>query len=293
LAAAVALAEKPERVEKLFNTKAYPDNGMFNFNFFLRGKPVQVSIDDRLPYDNGENALVNARKSENDAYWVPLLEKAAAKYFINYENLDGGLMSESYKMLTGMPVMTFDSEAYDADIIFKFIESVKHRDWLVTASNVKKVDGLPGLHAYTVLGTHTLRDCDGGEIEKLIKLRNPWAEETYTGPYNDKDDQWTEELLKQVDHLSKNDGSFFMPVASFKENFESFFIAMYEDWNTSSLDATWDRTSTKQTFNVTNPVEQGVVFGLEMYNNRLFPNGCDESEMMDMFAFSVFDLQTK
>jgi hypothetical protein len=34
-----------------------------------------------------------------------------------------------------------------------------------------------------------------------------------------------------------------MDMTSFKTDFNSVQLAMYEDWKTSSIDATWDRTT--------------------------------------------------
>ena len=38
-----------------------------------------------------------------------MLEKAAAKYYVNYWNMNGGWMTESLYMLTGMPNTEFSS----------------------------------------------------------------------------------------------------------------------------------------------------------------------------------------
>ena len=42
-------------------------------------------------------------------------------------------------------------------------------------------------HAYSLLAAY---DLDGGPT--VLKMRNPWGTEQYTGPYNDKDSLWTE-----------------------------------------------------------------------------------------------------
>lgn len=232
-------------------------------------------------------------KSDNEAYWVPIMEKAAAKYFVNYENLDGGMMIEAYKMLTGMPVMFFTHSMYDTSVLFSNLELIDKAKWLITASNLNPYEGLPGKHAYTVLGTHRLIDCNGNEIEQLVKLRNPWAKEKYTGPWNDNDSNWTEEFFNQVNHTNNDDGVFFMPMINYKEGFDGSYFAMYEDWKVDTIDTAWDRSTKNLVWNITNPVQQDVVVGMEMYTNRLFPHGCDESEMMDMLALYVYDVKNK
>lgn len=46
--------------------------------------------------------------------------------------------------------------------------------------------GIACSHAYTTLGCMEL-DVGGGEIVKLVKVRNPWGEEQYYGPWSDSD----------------------------------------------------------------------------------------------------------
>ena len=60
----------------------------------------------------------------------------------------------------------------------------------------------------------------------LVKVRNPWGRERYSGPYSDNSPLWTPELREQVhealgDALEPSgEGYFFMDKASYKLNFE-------------------------------------------------------------------------
>lgn len=51
-------------------------------------------------------------------------------------------------------------------------------------------DGLQNAHAYTVLDVLILKG------EHVIRLRNPWSKEGYSGAWSDKDPRWTPALLK-------------------------------------------------------------------------------------------------
>jgi len=42
------------------------------------------------------------------AWWVPLFEKAFAKYNQNYERIEAGLGYEGLKVLTGLPVKYYN-----------------------------------------------------------------------------------------------------------------------------------------------------------------------------------------
>lgn len=45
--------------------------------------------------------------SESGAWWMPLLEKAYAKMYGYYGNLEGGQTLQSLSDLTGMPVKNY------------------------------------------------------------------------------------------------------------------------------------------------------------------------------------------
>ena len=53
------------------------------------------------------SGLFFARMSLDKDMWVPLIEKAFAKVFGNYEYLSYGLQAEALKMLTGAPTKTY------------------------------------------------------------------------------------------------------------------------------------------------------------------------------------------
>jgi hypothetical protein len=94
----------------MFRNKDYTDqaskNGVFEVTMWMYGSPMKVVVDDRLLLTNrGKVAMAN--KSVNGAWWVPIMEKAAAKYYGNYENIDGGMAELAVYALTGMPSLDF------------------------------------------------------------------------------------------------------------------------------------------------------------------------------------------
>ena len=73
------------------------------------------------------------------------------------------------------------------------------------------LNGLVGGHAYTVLGVH-----ESSEFPKLIKLRNPWGKQQYTGPWSCI---WLETrgMAEEAELLYKScrDDFFWMPFIDF------------------------------------------------------------------------------
>ena len=61
--------------------------------FYVLGIPVTVTIDDYLSFTS--NSLANLQYGEqgkDGAMWMPILEKAAAKFYGNFEMLSGGMV---------------------------------------------------------------------------------------------------------------------------------------------------------------------------------------------------------
>ena len=71
-------------------------------------------------------------------------------------------------------------------------------------------------HAFTVLGTHTLSN-----KQRLVKIRNPWGEETFKGAWSDSSAKWTDKLKKEVGLINtKKDGIFYMAIEDYQKQFE-------------------------------------------------------------------------
>ena len=85
----------------------------------------------------------------------------------------------------------------------------------MTAATQQKAYGLVPGHAYTLLGCYELKDSAGRVVERLLHLRNPWANETYTGPWNDSDSRWSADYQQQVPYKRSNEGQFFMSLSDF------------------------------------------------------------------------------
>lgn len=107
IAAASAVAEYPNRIKNVFMNSGLTRSGIMRFQMFFKGKKEIFNIDDRLPADSRKR-LVLAKKSQyGGAYWLPLLEKAYAKFNTNYIRLQGGQPQQAMRQLTGMPSYEF------------------------------------------------------------------------------------------------------------------------------------------------------------------------------------------
>jgi len=65
------------------------------YRFWLYGEWVDVVVDDRLPFWSDGRPVYASNKSQPNEYWASLLEKAYAKLYGNYENLDAGQTTDA------------------------------------------------------------------------------------------------------------------------------------------------------------------------------------------------------
>lgn len=100
-AGAALKIKEDEAVKKLgilteFNNSADARRaGIYRFKFFRLGEWIDVIIDDDIP------TLNRANPSSEGEWWLPLLEKAYAKFSGSYKNMNGVSLSWALQELSG------------------------------------------------------------------------------------------------------------------------------------------------------------------------------------------------
>jgi len=275
LSSATAVAEDPSRIEAIFNNvRDYNANGAFQMFFYVRGEKVAVHIDDRIPlrvFGPGYKTYyywLNNGASQDGAWWLVLLEKAFAKLNVNYSNINGGWPGEALRYLTGAPIVNYHPKDFknNNDLLWKIVTEGMNKNYPMvggTYQNNSAFNVTDG-HAETCLGSLILRNPDGSEHAKLIKMRNPWGRYTYTGPWSNSSDLWTPEFKKQADFGEADHGIFYTPLENWTSEFENLTVAHTGDWKVNSIEgktSAYTSQGTKWTNEfvwLSNPVKQDV-----------------------------------
>lgn len=134
----------------------------------------------------------------NDAWWIPILEKAYAKFSVNYANLAGGPPGLAMRDMTNAPILEYKNNALSAGEVFRLIDEHDRKGHVMTGTVMGGGYGnLVTGHAYTLIGAIQLSNG-----ANLVKLRNPWGREQYNGEYSDEDSVWTPALLSEAGHTN-------------------------------------------------------------------------------------------
>merc|ERR1712226_1300520 len=193
------------------------------------------------------NNTIFAGVGKDGSAWGAISEKAFAKRYGNYEHTVGGWMYAAVSAMNGSPYKIHSHAGATEDEIWGIIESHDQDNDIMTAAthfcggdDEQNQDGTACSHAYTVLSCMEL-DVDGENV-RLIKIRNPWGDEQYTGRWSDSSDLWTPEIRAIVDAElgdalePSSEGIFFMDIAAYISNFQLSVINQdTSNWNFGSF----------------------------------------------------------
>ena len=234
LAAISALAERPERIKRLFITQEVQGNCCYRLSLFNLGIWTEYYIDDFVPVsilpDNSPRLAFSGPKDSKDTIelWTILLEKAWAKKYQSYYDVQSGYSSEVLTDLTGAPCETLLTSAAMA---WEKVVAAETADFVMLAATGELQDlsvGLIPSQCYAVLAAKTVGSA------KLLKLRNPWGRFEWKGDWADASPLWTSEARTAMGiDLSSDDGVFCMCLEDFQRHFESLTVCYVHDqfWN--------------------------------------------------------------
>nr|XP_015206456.1 PREDICTED: calpain-3 isoform X7 [Lepisosteus oculatus] len=235
--------------------------GIFHFQFWRYGDWVDVVVDDRIPTFN--NQLVFTKSAERNEFWSALLEKAYAKLHGSYEALKGGNTTEAMEDFTGGVTEFFEMKEAPKEL-FKIMSKALERGSLMGCSidslvpvrfETRTVTGLVKGHAYSVTAVEEAKLAQQKEGKvRLVRLRNPWGQVEWNGPWSDNSKEWVTIPKSEKDklqHQSVEDGEFWMSFEDFKKNFTKIEIcnltpdALEDDklhkWTVSVNEGRWVR----------------------------------------------------
>uniref|UniRef100_A0A673GFL3 Calpain-9-like n=1 Tax=Sinocyclocheilus rhinocerous TaxID=307959 RepID=A0A673GFL3_9TELE len=235
--------------------------GIFHFQFWQHNKWMDVVVDDRLPCVRSN--LVFVHSADNTEFWSALLEKAYAKLNGSYESLKGGSTMEAMEDFTGGVGEMYETKNAPTNLFLILKKAVERGSMLgcsidITSSAESEAQTTTGLvkgHAYSITGVEEV-NYRGSKVQ-LIRVRNPWGQVEWNGPWSDNSREWntidSSEKTRLL-HNSLDDGEFWMEFGDFKANYDKIEICnltadslsddVRKKWEVNLFEGNWIRGST-------------------------------------------------
>jgi hypothetical protein len=248
LSVLAALAEKPRRIRRLFESPKPNEQGCYAVKVCNVGMWTTILLDDYIPCSASTKKPIFSRSNGNEL-WVLLLEKAWAKIYGSYARIEAGLTRECLHDLTGAPTKYYlTGNTKKNEEIWTEISNGEKKDFVMTCgsgdffsgADLMTSVGLVGSHAYSLLAALTVKDRYGRDV-RLVKLRNPWGQGEWKGAWSDASADWTPELKRQLKIENVDDGIFYMKYEEMLKYFTDIQICkVHDDFKYKSLESSCD-----------------------------------------------------
>ena len=215
--------------------------GAYAVRLYKRGLYFPVILDDLFPmlrrdeWTTENRGMACARAKECSALWVSLIEKAYAKFYGSYAELERGFVHHALQDLTGceserVSLVPFSRGKGKKTLWARLLHHYKN-GYIIGAgtgdANTTDKDVLE--RGIMFAATYTLYDIQEVEGVQLIRLRNPpGSHPEWNGDWSDDSPLWTTKLKLKFNYTNDvTDNSFYMSFDDFCNIFKSLYICKW------------------------------------------------------------------
>ena len=210
------IAIYPSLIEKLFLTKEMNKAGIYFIQYYIRGKPWVITVDDQILFNDEKTKPEHLEYNpKHPALWGALLEKAWSKLDANFLNSEAGFTFQTMRAMLGCPVAYYfiDSMSLGSTDLWKVIKSqmILYKYIFIASTTIdgKETDdttlnhcGMTNTHAYPILDVFPLyNQFNVFKVDALMyMMRDPRGSNAITEPntrWHARDyARWTEHYKK-------------------------------------------------------------------------------------------------
>ena len=239
--------------------------GAYAIRLWKNSQWEAIVVDDYLPI---KNESFREKKSRGAAFafsenmqelWVPLLEKAFAKYYGSYAELERGYVQHALSDLTGAVTETIylaeASQGAGKLVLWKQLTLAYKNRYILGAGSITGTTASREVLDEGIIMNASYLIYDVKEIggHKLLKLRNPpdYGEGAgeWKGDWSDSSRLWTKRTKHKLGYVNdEDDKQFWMSFDDFCVFFRCVYVCKYHDaqrWQKVRLQGYW-KTGTEE-----------------------------------------------
>eukprot|EP01041_Mallomonas_annulata_P001607 gene1607-3102_t len=229
--------------------------GCFGLRIYKQGIWNPIVVDDLFPmlkqdkWTNGNRGIACAHSKECRELWVPLIEKAYAKYYGSYSSLEKGFVHHALEDLTGAEsqclFLSNASRGPGKKALWDTLMRYRKNGFILGAGTgaAEQADkeilemGIIFNAAYTI---YEVREVDE---HRLLKLRNPPGDhDEWKGDWSDKSTLWTTRLKRKLGWTDADDNTFWISFDDFCNVFRCLYICKWHNpdkWWECKMSGQW------------------------------------------------------
>nr|CCA19505.1 conserved hypothetical protein [Albugo laibachii Nc14] len=248
-------------IDQLFITKQTSMSGAYAMRIFKNSQWETVIVDDYFPILDGafkttHNAGVAFAYSPRfNELWVPLLEKAYAKYHGGFAALEKGYVHHALQELTGYSseevLLAQASRGIMKRTLWKQMLRFKSNKFLMGAGTLNREHADPDMldTGLVFSSCYVVYDVRQVDQYQLLLLRNPPGDHPeWKGDWSDSSRFWTRRLRRLLNYTPDvQDNKFWMSFDDFCHAFRSLYVCRYYDptkWPSITMQGSWRTNDT-------------------------------------------------
>jgi Calpain family cysteine protease len=191
------------------------------------------------------------------------------------EDLTGGVTSEIYSsdILDKDEFWTKELLKVGKDFLYG-CSTGQHADWLEPDRPITIRKGILEGHAYSIMDA--VEHIVDGTSYRLVKVRNPWGNTGWSGPWSDGAAEWTPQWMERLQHKFGDDGVFWMSYDDLLRKYQRLDRTRIfgPDWKITqqwtSLQVPWSADYHQTRFSVNVTKDTPVVIVLSQLDRKYF-----------------------
>jgi hypothetical protein len=231
--------------------------GAYCVRLYKTGMWLPIIIDDIFPtlkddkWTNENKGIATAHSKEVKEIWVPLIEKAFAKYYGSYASIERGYVQDALTDMTGCESECLSLNAFcrgpKKRVLWDMLLRYRRNGYILGAGTGSSSLADKGIIEMGIVfdAAYTVYDVRQVDSHQLIKLRNPPGDhDEWKGDWSDASTLWTKRLKQKLHWTDANDNTFWMSFDDFCNVFRDLYICKWYDpnrWVQSTMNGAWRR----------------------------------------------------
>lgn len=235
--------------------------GAYCIRLHKSGIWIPLLVDDILPvlqdhkWTNENKGVATAHSKEMTELWVTMLEKAFAKYYGSYAEIERGFVHQALEDMTGCEGECLNLAGYARGpkkrALWHRMLRYRENGYILGAGTGASTHADKGILEMGIVfdAAYTIYEVIEVDGHQLIKLRNPPGDhDEWKGDWSDKSELWNRRIKAKLGWTDADDNTFWMAFDDFCNVYRDLYICKWYNehkWKSLQFAGKWKKAETQ------------------------------------------------